>query len=73
MIIPAEEGQLHLGFVHSDYKGQAGKNRNVQITQMGSIKTNTGYYSYWKDLRPLVKPQMLSETIKFFKKRNVLR
>ena len=34
MRIPAEEGQLHLGFVHSLIKGQA-ENRNVQITQTG--------------------------------------
>ena len=56
----------------SDLKAKL-KTELCKAHRLGSAKTNTGYYSYWKDLRPLVKPQMLSETIKFFKKRNVLR
>ena len=61
----------------SDFKGQA-ENRNVQITQTGSAKTNIGYYNSWKDLRPLVNKQATNafwnnSNLKFYEKRNVMR
>jgi len=45
---------------------------------LGSAKTNTGYYSYWKDLGPLVNKQTTNafwnnNNLKFYKKRNVMR
>jgi hypothetical protein len=46
--------------------------------RLGSAKTNTGYYSYWKDLRPLVNKQTTNafwnnNNLKFYEKRNVMR
>jgi hypothetical protein len=46
--------------------------------RLGSAKTNTGYYSYWKDLRPLVNKQATiafwnNSNLKFYEKRNVMR
>ena len=40
------------------------KTETCKSHRLGSSKTDTGYYSYWKDLRPLVKKQatMLSGT-----------
>ena len=44
----------------------------------GSAKTDTGYYNYWKDLRPLVNKQVThafwnNSDLKFYEKRNVMR
>jgi len=53
------------------------ENRNVQIIQTGSAQTDTGYYSNWKDLRPLVNKPATSAFwndggLKFHEKRNVM-
>ena len=77
MKIPAEEGQLHLGCVHSNLKAKL-KIEMCKSHRLGSAKTNTGYYSYWKDLRPLVNKQTTNafwnnNNIKFYAKRNVMR
>jgi len=45
---------------------------------LGSAKTDTGYYNYWKDLRPLVNKQATNafwnnSNVKLYKKRNVMR
>ena len=77
MRISAEEGQLHLGFVHSDLMAKL-KTEMCKSHRLGSAKTDTGYYNYWKDLRPLVNKQATNAfwdngIIKFFKKRNVMR
>ena len=42
--------------------------------RLGSANTNTGYYNYWKDLRPLVNKQTTNtfwnnSNLKFYKKR----
>ena len=77
MSIPAEEGQLHLGCVHSNLKAKL-KIEMCKSHRLGSAKTNTGYYSYWKDLRPLVNKQTTNafwnnNNLKFYKQRNVMR
>jgi len=46
--------------------------------RLGSANTNTGYYNYWKDLRPLVNKQTTNafwnnNSLKFYKNRNVMR
>jgi len=46
--------------------------------RLGSAETNAGYYSYWKDLRPLVNKQTTNafwnnNNIKFYEKRYVMR
>jgi len=46
--------------------------------RLGSAKTNTGYYSYWKDLRPLVNKQAThafwnNSNPKIYEKRNVMK
>ena len=46
--------------------------------RLGSAKTGTGYYNYWKDLRPLVNKQTTNafwdnNNLKFYEKRNVMR
>jgi hypothetical protein len=45
---------------------------------LGSAKTGTGYYNYWRDLRPLVNKQATNafrnnSNLKFYEKRNVMR
>jgi len=45
---------------------------------MGSAKTDTGYYNYRKDLRPLVNKQARNASwnnsnLKFYEKRNLMR
>ena len=42
MRIPAEEGQLHLGFVHSDLKAKL-KTEMCKSHRLGSAKIHTGY------------------------------
>ena len=44
MRIPGEEGQLHLGFVHSDLKAKL-KTEMCKIHRLGSAKTGTGCYN----------------------------
>ena len=56
MRITAEEGQLHLGFVHSDIRAKL-KTEMCKSHRLGSAETDTGYCKYWKDLRPLVNKQ----------------
>jgi len=80
MRIPAEEGQLHLGFVHSLIWRPSWKQKCANHTDwpVGSAKTNTGYYNHWKDLRPLVNKQTTNAfwnntNLKFYEKRNVMR
>ena len=48
----------------SDLKAKL-KTEMCKSHRLGSAKTNTGYYSYWKDLGPLFNKQiqMLSGTI----------
>jgi len=46
--------------------------------RLGSAKLDTGYYNYWKDLRPLVNKQATNafwnnNNRKFYEKRNVMR
>jgi hypothetical protein len=46
--------------------------------RLGSAKTDTGYYNYWKDLRPLFNKQATNalwnnSNLKCYKKRNVMR
>ena len=46
--------------------------------RLGSAKINTGYYSFWKDLRPLVEKQITNAfwnnyNLKFYEKRDVMR
>jgi hypothetical protein len=46
--------------------------------RLGSAKTHTGKYNYWKDLRPLVNKQTTNafwdnNNLKFYEKRNVMR
>jgi len=46
--------------------------------KLGSAKTDTGYYNYWKDLRPLVNKQATNafwnnSNLKFYEKHNVMR
>jgi hypothetical protein len=57
MRIPAEEEQLHLGFVHSDFNAKL-KTEMCKSHRLGNAKTGTGYYNYWKDLRLLVNKQI---------------
>ena len=33
------------------------KTEMCKLHRLGSAKTDTGYYNYWKDLRPLIKKQ----------------
>jgi len=61
----------------SDLKAKL-KTEMCKSHRLGSAKTDTEYYNYWKDLRPLVNKQatMLSGTIVISnstKKRNVMR
>jgi len=49
--------------------------------RLGSAKTDTGYYNYWKYLRPLVNKQAATafwssinnSNLEFYKKRNIMR
>ena len=61
----------------SDLKAKL-KTEMCKSHRLGSAKTDTGYYNYWKDLRPLVNKQATNafwnnSNIKFYEKRNVLR
>jgi hypothetical protein len=61
----------------SDLKAKL-KTEMCKSHRLGSAKTNTGYYNYWKDLRPLVNKQTTNalwnnSNLKFNKKRNVMR
>jgi len=49
-----------------------------KLHRLGSANTDTGYYNYWKDLRPLVDKQATNafwnnSNLKLYKKRNVMR
>ena len=61
MRIPAEEGQLHLGFVHSDLKAKLKTNH----TDWGVSKQTQGITTTGRtlDLWSINKPQILSGTI----------
>ena len=46
--------------------------------RLGSAKTDTGFYNYWKDLRPLVNKQATNafwnnSNLKIYEKRNAMR
>ena len=41
---------------HSELKAKL-KTEMCKSHRLGSAKTDTGYYNYWKDLRPLVNEQ----------------
>ena len=61
----------------SDLKAKL-KTEMCKSHRLGSAKTNTGYYSYWKDLRPLVEKQITNAfwnnyNLKFYEKRDVMR
>jgi len=61
----------------SDLKAKL-KTEMCKSHRLGSAKTNTGYYNYWKDLRPLVNKQTTNafwnnSNLKFYEKRNVMR
>ena len=43
----------------SDLKAKL-KTEICKSHRLGSAKTNTGYYNYWKDLRPLVNKQTIN-------------
>ena len=55
----------------SDIKAKL-KTEMCKSRRLGSAKTDTGYYNYWKDLRPLVNKQATiafwnTSTLKFYK------
>ena len=62
----------------SDLKAEL-KTEMCKTHRLGSAKTNTtGYYNYWRDLRPLVSKQATNafwnnSNLKFYEKRNVMR
>jgi len=59
----------------SDIKAKL-KTEMCKSHRLGSAKTNTGYYSYWKDLRPNKQATNAfwnTSNLKFYKKRNVMR
>jgi len=61
----------------SDSKAKL-KTEMCKSHRLGSAKTDTGCYTYWKDLRPLVnKPDTNAfrnnSSLKFYEKRNVMR
>jgi len=61
----------------SDLKAKL-KTEMCKSHRLGSAKTDTGYYNYWKDLRPLVNKQDTTafwdnSNLKFYEKRNVMR
>ena len=61
----------------SDLKAKL-KTEMCKSHRLGSVKTNTGYYNYWKYLRPLVNKQATNAfwnncNLQFYKKRNVMR
>jgi hypothetical protein len=61
----------------SDLKAKL-KTEMCKSHRLGSAKTNTGYYNYWRYLRPLVDKQAMNafwnnRNIKFYEKRNVMR
>ena len=60
----------------SDLKAKL-KTEMCKSHRLGSVKTNTGYYNYWKYLRPLVNKQATNAfwnncNLQFYKKRNVM-
>jgi hypothetical protein len=62
---------------HSELKAKL-KTEMCKSHRLGSAKTDTGYYNYWKDLILLVNKQATNafwnnSNIKFYKKRNVMR
>ena len=61
----------------SDLKAKL-KTKMCKSRRLGSSKTDTGYYSYWKYLRTLVNKQATNafwnnSNLKFYEKRNVMR
>ena len=61
----------------SDLKAKL-KTEMSKSHRLGSANTNTGYYNYWKDLRPLVNKQATNDfwnnsNLIFYKKLNVVR
>jgi len=61
----------------SDLKAKL-KTEMCKSHRLESAKTNTRYYNYWKDLRPLVNKQATNafwnnSNFKFYEKRNVMR
>ena len=61
----------------SDLKAKL-KTKMCKSRRLGSSKTDTGYYSYWKYLRTLVNKQATNafwnnNNLKFYEKRNVMR
>ena len=49
-----------------------------KLHRLSSAKTGTGYYNYWKDLRPLVNKQTTNafwnnSNLKFYEERNVMK
>ena len=56
----------------SDLKAKL-KTEMCKLYRLGSAKTDTGYYNYWKDLRPLVNRQATNafwnnSNLKFYEK-----
>ena len=52
------------------------KLKTCKSHRLGSANTNTGYYNYWNNLRPLVNKQATNafwnnSNLKFYEKRNV--
>ena len=61
----------------SDFKAKL-ETEMCKSHRLGRAKTGTGYYNYWKDLRPLVNKQATNafrnnSNLKFYEKRNVMR
>jgi len=75
---PSGKGATTLGLCAlSDLKAKL-KTDLCKSHTLGSAKTDTGYYNYWKDLRPLVNKQATNafwnnSNPKFYKKRNIMR
>jgi hypothetical protein len=63
--------------VISDLKAKL-KTEMCKSHRLGSAKTGTGYYNYWKDLRLLVNKQATNafwknSNLRFYEKRNIMR